>query len=125
MRAMHTGHPFLWQIYPQDEGAHIVKLNAFLDCMERTLQAQDAAPGSEPCACSNLSARMDLLRRAMLSYNEALPQDQADPFLEPDFLPRFERECGPLFTAWARYLCAQPTLSQRLSAFILSKLAAS
>ncbi len=125
VRAMHTGHPFLWQIYPQDESAHIVKLNAFLDCMERTLQAQDAAPGSEPCACSNLSTRMALLRRAMLSYNEALPQDQADPFLEPDFLPRFERECGPLFAAWARYLCAQPTLSQRLSAFILSKLAAS
>ena len=136
-RAMHTGHPFLWQIYPQDEGAHIVKLNAFLDCMERTLQAQNAALGTETSACSNssansssnlsanLSARMDLLRRAMLSYNEALPQDQADPFLEPDFLPRFERECGPLFTAWARYLCAQPTLSQRLSAFIVSKLAAS
>ena len=133
VRAMHTGHPFLWQIYPQDEGAHIVKLNAFLDCMERTLQAQNAALETEPSACSNsgsnlsanLSARMALLRRAMLSYNEALPQDQADPFLEPDFLPRFERECGPLFTAWARYLCAQPTLSQRLSAFILSKLAAS
>ncbi len=31
VRAMHTGNPFLWQIYPQDEDAHIIKLQSFLD----------------------------------------------------------------------------------------------
>lgn len=115
VRAMHTGHPFLWQIYPQDENAHIVKLNAFLDCMERTLKVQEPS-------LSDLKGRMELLRRTMLSYNEALPQGEVDPFGAPDFLAHFSAYCGPLFIAWARYLCQQPTLTERLSSFILSKL---
>jgi uncharacterized repeat protein (TIGR03837 family) len=31
VRAQWAGRPFVWQIYPQDEGAHMVKLEAFLD----------------------------------------------------------------------------------------------
>ena len=30
-RALWTGKPFLWHIYPQSDGAHVDKLNAFLD----------------------------------------------------------------------------------------------
>jgi len=30
VRAMHAGKPFLWQIYPQHDGAHWPKLHAFL-----------------------------------------------------------------------------------------------
>ncbi|MFM7802293.1 MAG: elongation factor P maturation arginine rhamnosyltransferase EarP, partial [Limnohabitans sp.] len=30
VRAMHAGKPFLWQIYPQHDGAHVPKLHAFL-----------------------------------------------------------------------------------------------
>jgi uncharacterized repeat protein (TIGR03837 family) len=30
VRAQWTGKPFIWQIYPQDDGAHWVKLDAFL-----------------------------------------------------------------------------------------------
>ena len=116
VRAMHTGHPFLWQIYPQEEQAHIVKLTAFLDCMERTLESQGTV--------TELEARMELLRATMLSYNEALPEGTEDPLTRPDFLPLFLELCGPLFSAWARYLCAQPTLSARLTSFILSKLSA-
>ena len=110
VRAMHTGHPFLWQIYPQDEQAHIVKLTAFLDCMERTLE------GTIP----ELTERMALLRATMLSYNEAC--NGADPLLEPNFIALLLERCGPLFTAWARHLCAQPTLCENLSRFIVSKL---
>ena len=116
VRAMHTGHPFLWQIYPQEEQAHIVKLTAFLDCMERTLEEQGSV--------ADLKSRMDLLRATMLSYNEALPEGTEDPLTRPDFLPLFLERCGPLFSTWARYLCAQPTLSARLTSFILSKLSA-
>ena len=110
VRAMHTGHPFLWQIYPQDEQAHIIKLKAFLDCMERTLE------GTIP----ELTERMALLRATMLSYNEAC--NGADPLLEPNFIALLLERCGPLFTAWARHLCAQPTLCENLSRFIVSKL---
>lgn len=31
VRAQWAGRPFVWQIYPQDDGAHLVKLEAFLD----------------------------------------------------------------------------------------------
>jgi uncharacterized repeat protein (TIGR03837 family) len=31
VRAIWAGHPFVWQIYKQDEEAHLVKLAAFLD----------------------------------------------------------------------------------------------
>mgnify|MGYP002384307526 CR=1 FL=1 len=37
VRAIWAGRPFAWQIYPQDDGAHAVKLAAFLD----QLQAPD------------------------------------------------------------------------------------
>lgn len=33
-RALWSGRPFLWHIYPQSDGAHAVKLEAFLDCFE-------------------------------------------------------------------------------------------
>ena len=31
MRAQWAGAPFVWQIYPQHDGAHAAKLQAFLD----------------------------------------------------------------------------------------------
>ena len=32
VRALWAGQPFVWHIYPQDDGAHHAKLDAFLDC---------------------------------------------------------------------------------------------
>jgi uncharacterized repeat protein (TIGR03837 family) len=34
VRALWAGQPFVWQIYPQDDGAHAEKLEAFLDWLE-------------------------------------------------------------------------------------------
>ena len=34
VRAIWAGKPFVWQIYPQDDGAHHAKLEAFLDMLE-------------------------------------------------------------------------------------------
>ena len=33
VRALWAGRPFIWQIYPQDDGAHRVKLDALLDAL--------------------------------------------------------------------------------------------
>ena len=33
VRALWAGKPFVWQIYPQDDAAHLVKLQAFLDAL--------------------------------------------------------------------------------------------
>ncbi len=45
VRALWAGQPFVWQIYPQDDGAHRAKLDAFLDAVDapmvvRTWHAQ-------------------------------------------------------------------------------------
>jgi uncharacterized repeat protein (TIGR03837 family) len=34
VRALWAGRPFVWQIYPQDDGAHAPKLDAFLDWLD-------------------------------------------------------------------------------------------
>ena len=34
VRALWAGKPFVWQIYPQDDDAHLDKLDAFLDMLE-------------------------------------------------------------------------------------------
>ncbi len=36
VRALWAGKPFVWQIYPQDDGAHHAKLQAFLDWLSPT-----------------------------------------------------------------------------------------
>jgi uncharacterized repeat protein (TIGR03837 family) len=41
-RAIWSGKPFLWHIYPQDDGVHRIKLNAFLDWMQAPLAMQHA-----------------------------------------------------------------------------------
>ena len=40
VRAIWAGKPFIWQPYAQTEGAHIVKLNAFLDVFYADLSAE-------------------------------------------------------------------------------------
>ena len=34
VRALWAGRPFVWQLYPQDDGAHLAKLAAFLDWVD-------------------------------------------------------------------------------------------
>jgi len=34
VRALWAGRPFVWQVYPQDDGAHHAKLDAFLDWLD-------------------------------------------------------------------------------------------
>jgi uncharacterized repeat protein (TIGR03837 family) len=43
VRAQWAARPFVWQIYPQPEGAHWAKLNAFLDLYCVGLEASAAA----------------------------------------------------------------------------------
>lgn len=40
VRAQWAGKPFIWQIYPQDEKVHMIKLNAFLDHYLKNMPAQ-------------------------------------------------------------------------------------
>jgi len=42
VRAQWAAHPFIWHIYPQKEGAHWIKLEAFLDRYLEGLEPQAA-----------------------------------------------------------------------------------
>ena len=75
VRALWAGQPFLWQLYPQDDDAHLVKSNAFLD---RWLGAETA--GQAPWKAD--------LRILWRTWNPASrPQDARPDDSQPLVLP--------------------------------------
>lgn len=110
IRAMHTGRPFLWQIYKQEENAHIVKLESFLYRMHSVLST------SKDLAASTWEKDFFYLKQCMLAYNEAAPYPDNFSF------EQFMQHTKPLFYHFAQYLCSQEPLSVRLLAFIEEKL---
>jgi uncharacterized repeat protein (TIGR03837 family) len=90
VRAQWAGRPFVWQIYPQQGGAHGAKLHAFLD---RLLDdAAIAAP----------------LRTFWLGWNGLQPLPATLPSHEP---------WRALCESWRDKLLAQPDLTTRLLGF--------
>jgi uncharacterized repeat protein (TIGR03837 family) len=59
LRAQYAAKPFLWHIYPQDEDAHLVKLNAFLDRYVVGLDASAANALRELWMCWNAASSKD------------------------------------------------------------------
>jgi len=93
VRAMCAGKPFLWHIYPQHDGAHIPKLQAFL--------AQTQAPSS--------------VVQAHLAWNASEPQELSD--LTPDLLTEWADWARHLQTVLER----ETGLTQRLMGFVAAK----
>lgn len=100
VRAMYCGRPFLWQIYPQDEDTHIVKLKAFMDLF---FEASGAFVQTK-----------EELWQLMLCYN----QRAARPELSFD---EFELRWRELTAAFQRYLFTLPNLAQSLADFAAQK----
>ena len=93
VRAQWAGAPFVWQAYPQPDGADAVKLDAFLACF---LQA------AEPALANTVGA----LWRAWNARGRgitALPQ---------------RSQWQPHCTAWRAGLLAQPDLASQLLSFV-------
>ena len=96
VRAQWAGKPFVWQIYPQADGADTVKLNAFLD---RFLQTADAALATS-------------VRQTWAAWNSA-----AVPWpTEPD-AALWQRHA----TNWRDALARQPDLASLLIGFAAEK----
>ena len=94
VRALWAGKPFVWQVYPQSDDAHLDKLSAFLDML--------AAPLS--------------LRRFHAAWNSQEPGSQVAELAALD-LPGW-RACA--LTARSRLL-AQEDLTTRLLGFVAKK----
>lgn len=132
VRAIHTGHPFLWQIYPQDEDTHIIKLKSFLEQVKRInlenakkQEGKDVEVGREekeeqlsylPLATTQLEQAYKHFSQVMLAYNGSgsWPEDF-------DF-DHFTKESNALCYNLAIYLCHQEPLAIRLAQFIAQKL---
>jgi uncharacterized repeat protein (TIGR03837 family) len=93
VRAMHAGKPLLWQIYPQHDGAHWKKLNAFL---ERT----EAPP---------------VVVQSHLAWNSETPK--ALPELTPTALAEWATWAADI----KQRLAQQTGLTERLRAFVAAK----
>lgn len=94
VRAIWAGKPFVWHIYPQDDAAHLDKLNAFLDWLK--------APPS--------------LRAFHQAWNRREAWSDAAAFPVPE-LPAWQ-SCA---LAARSELMAQDDLSTRLLAFVAKK----
>jgi uncharacterized repeat protein (TIGR03837 family) len=92
VRALWAGKPFVWQIYPQHDGAHVAKLQAFID----------AWPMPAPVA---------QLWRAWNGLGTS-PWPGLPP-LQPDWLRACEQRRA--------HLAAQPSLVDQLLAFVSGK----
>ena len=93
VRAMCAGKPFLWQIYPQHDGAHLPKLQAFL--------AQTGAP--------------PVVVQAHLAWNATEPQTL--PELSPAHLGEWSAWARRLQVE----LAGQTGLTERLTGFVAAK----
>ena len=94
VRAQWAGAPFVWQIYPQHDGAHAVKLAAFLDLLTESADPVTA----------------DDVRRLFLAWNGL---DTGD---SPLALPA-EAPWRALCLRWRDRLAAHPDLATQLIAF--------
>ncbi len=101
VRAQWAGRPFVWQAYPQDDGAHGPKIAAFLDL---ALARADA-----PAA--------DVLRDWTAAWNGL--DDPAAPL--PAWTPETLSATGAATRAWRDQLAGSTDLATRLLAFVREK----
>ncbi len=101
VRAQWAGRPFVWQAYPQDDGAHGPKITAFLDL---------ALAGAEAPAA-------EALRDWTAAWNGL--DDPAAPL--PAWTPETLAATGEATRAWRDQMRASTDLVSRLLAFVQEK----
>jgi len=101
VRAHWAGRPFVWQAYPQGDGAHGPKIAAFLE-----LSMARAAPGAA-----------EAIRAWTTAWNGLA--DPAAPL--PAWTPQALDAAGDAARAWRAQLLASPDLAARLLAFVAEK----
>ncbi len=96
IRAQWAGQPLIWQIYPQDDDAHLVKLQAFMDIV----------------ATVNTNASWQTMMLAWNIPNDAHQWSKALPHLA---------DWQVMAREWQVYLTAQQSLTTKLMQFFHRK----
>ena len=107
VRAVWAGAPFIWQIYPQDDDAHHIKLDAFLSRAFPDRSSATAASVREAWACWNGSQAGGASRSA-----EAWSVLNSD-----ESMSRWRERCA----SWRDELSMQPDLVTQLLRFAHAK----
>jgi uncharacterized repeat protein (TIGR03837 family) len=74
VRAIWAGRPFIWQIYVQDEDAHLIKLRAFLERFSQNLTSQDAETLAQFTVMWNLGGHEGEADSVTRQFFAALPR---------------------------------------------------
>lgn len=117
VRAIWAARPFVWQIYPQDDGAHALKLAAF---HSRHFGAVE--PGGS-AAIARLSRCWNGLERPAAAASDspgATVPDAWSVLNSPPAMAAWAAHCA----AWRIELLAQPDLVTQLLAFVAGRQAA-
>ena len=101
VRAMWAGTPFVWQVYPQQDGAHAAKLDAFIGC----LRAVTASAATATATATDYAAIGAWLR----GWNGLQPL----PAMLPAAAPWHN-----VSAAWREHLAEQADLTQQLLDFV-------
>ncbi len=101
IRAHWAGRPFIWQIYRQEEQAHLIKLQAFLD-----KYLQHAPPEQKAC-----------IEKLHMAWN--LEQDIGAEFA---LFSNFSEQIQMHNKKWQEYLIQQQDLASNLVRFAENKL---
>jgi uncharacterized repeat protein (TIGR03837 family) len=95
IRALWAGQPFIWQIYPQDDGAHRVKLDAFLRMLDAPASLRAFHQHWNAGASENLHA-LELSWADLAGWREAAQSAHTRLMAQDDLTSRlgeFVRKC--------------------------------
>jgi uncharacterized repeat protein (TIGR03837 family) len=115
IRAHWARRPFVWQPYPQEAGAHRVKLAAFLARMRRTATAADGNAGA--IAPAGSAEAIEVIERMMRAWS-----GDGDPAAA---WRAFEARLASLpraYRRWTDSLIEQPDLVTRLARWLAHRL---
>ena len=104
VRAQWAGRPFVWHIYPQDEAAHLVKLEAFLQRYTANMSPDVARSVADWWHVWNAENAEQTLSTQWQTFHAAMPQLQ---------------EYG---STWSQQLIANGDLAANLMMFIKNRL---
>ncbi len=102
VRAQWAARPLLWHIYPQQEQAHLQKLDAFLD-----IQGEESQRENAPQAASSMA-----LRQFVRLWNLGEDCQELWHHLRPQ-LPELREQAGK----WQQHLAEMPDLAANLMRF--------
>ena len=120
VRALWAGAPLVWQIYPQDDGVHAAKLQAFIDRFAAGANATNLAKATNPDhASANVSASVkECVSSLFCAWNGLAPwSDAATACLQTNALAEWRAACAD----WRDHLLAQDDLVTQLQRFVANK----